>query len=68
MCCAAFERECVISVILEMSNIEFLIISMVAHMFYRLEEDGSVNAETKNGDDHGIVEDAKTLKAKVRVS
>lgn len=37
-------------------------------MFYRLEEDGSVNAEKMNGDVHGIVDDANTLKARVRVT
>lgn len=51
-----------------MSNIEFLIISLIAHMFYRLEESDPVDAETMNKDDHGIVEDANTKKAKVRVS
>lgn len=37
-------------------------------MFYRLkEEDGSIAAETMNGDDQGNVEDSNTLKAKVCV-
>lgn len=38
-------------------------------MFYRIkEEDGSVDAEASNGDDHGNVEDPSTLEAKVLFS